>query len=186
MATSQCKFPSSPAMPMGLTAAVALIIAQTLINITTGCLCCHSEQFRFNSRLIAAVFCSSMSWFTFSAAFLLFLIGAALNYKHGEESLYYGDYSCYVVKRGVFAIAAVLSLVTVALGILSYIKAERAKNMFDSWTPPAAPGQPGISMGQVQLPQQSGTAMGQAQIPQQRSQSAVDVYENTYSREQIV
>ena len=96
----------------------------------------------------------------------MFLIGAALNYKHGEESLYCGDYSCYVVKRGVFAIAAVLSLVTVGLGILSYIKAERAKNMFDSWTPPAAPGQPGISMGQVQLPQQSGTAMGQAQLPQ--------------------
>ncbi|KAL1813646.1 hypothetical protein ACET3Z_023711 [Daucus carota] len=163
--TSQCIFPSSPAMALGLTAAAALMIAQTVINIATRCLCCRNEQFRFNSTLMTALFCSSISWFTFAAAVLLLLIGAALNYKHGEESAY-GDYSCYVVKSGVFPIAAVLSLVTVVLGIVSYIKVESDKNRVDDWTPPSAPGQPGIPLAQLQLPQQPGTAMGQAQLPQ--------------------
>lgn len=110
--------------------------------------------------------------FTFVIATLLLLIGAALNDERGEESTYFGNYYCYVVKRGVFAVAAILSLATVIFGILSCILLESAKIRGDPWARPAAPEQPGI-------------AMGQPHLPQQRSQDPVFVHEDTYMRRQI-
>ncbi|KAG7973901.1 hypothetical protein I3843_06G019200 [Carya illinoinensis] len=37
---SGCVYPSSPAMVLGLVAAVALLMAQIIINVSAGCGCC--------------------------------------------------------------------------------------------------------------------------------------------------
>lgn len=118
--------------------------------------------------------------FTFVIAFLLLLTGAALNDQHGEESMYFGNYYCYVVKPGVFAGAAVLSLASVTLGILYYLTLSTAKERNDPWPGPVLPtsqaqgGGGGIAMGQPQFPPQNTT-----------SQDPVFVHEDTYMRRQF-
>lgn len=96
----------------------------------------------------------SLCRFQFVTAVLLLLFGAALNDETSEESKKYpGNYSCYVLKPGVFAAAAILSLATVVLGILSFVMVQPAKNRGDSWAQLGAV-QPGIATGQPQFPQQ--------------------------------
>lgn len=114
----------------------------------------------------------SLCRFTFVIAFLLLLTGAALNDQHGEENMYFGNYYCYVVKPGVFAGAAVLSLASVVLGIIYYITITSTKAGSDSWAGHAAPNQPGIALGQPQFPQH---------VPQ----DPVFVHEDTYMRRQF-
>lgn len=104
-------------------------------------------------------------------AFLLLLTGAALNDQHGLESMYFGNYYCYVVKPGVFAGGAVLSLASVTLGILYYLTFTSAKSGNNPW---------GSS-----VPNQGGIAMGQPQFPPQNSQDPVFVHEDTYMRRQF-
>lgn len=112
--------------------------------------------------------------FTFVIAFLLLLTGAALNDQHGVESMYFGNYYCYVVKPGVFAGGAVLSLASVTLGILYYLTLTAAKNSNTPWVSNVANNQGGIAMGQPQFPPQP-----------QTSQDPVFVHEDTYMRRQF-
>ncbi|KAJ8554199.1 hypothetical protein K7X08_024877 [Anisodus acutangulus] len=165
---SECVYPRSPALGLGLTAVVALMVAQIIVNVASGCVCCRKGPHQSGSNWSLALICFVVSWFTFVIAFLLLLTGAALNDQHGEESLYFGNYYCYVVKPGVFAGAAVLSLASVALGIIYYISLSSAKNINDPWNPPA--------------PSQGGIAMGRPQFPSQASQEPVFVHEDTYMR----
>ncbi|XP_019200503.1 PREDICTED: uncharacterized protein LOC109194085 [Ipomoea nil] len=169
---SECVYPRSPALGLGLTAAVALMVAQIVVNVATGCICCRKGPHQSNSNWTLALVCFVVSWFTFVIAFLLLLTGAALNEQHGEENMYFGNYYCYVVKPGVFAGAAVLSLASVSLGIVYYLTLISAKNTNDPWCPPAPSGQGGI-------------AMGQPQFPPQTSQEPVFVHEDTYMRRQL-
>ncbi|KAL6503981.1 hypothetical protein OROGR_025904 [Orobanche gracilis] len=125
----ECAYPGSPALGLGLTAAVALMIAQIIINVATGCICCRKGPHQSNSSWTLALICFVVSWFTFVVAFLLFLTGAALNDQRGEENFYLGYYYCYVVKPGVFAGASVLSIASVVLGIVYYLTLKtREKN----------------------------------------------------------
>lgn len=171
---STCTYPSSPAMGLGLTAAVALMVAQIIINATTGCICCKRGPHRSNSNWTLALICFVVSWFTFVIAFLLLLTGAALNDQHGEETMYFGNYYCYVVKPGVFAGAAILSLASVILGIVYYLVLNLAKNNTNaSWVGPTA------------APNQGGIALGQPQFPPLNTQAPVFVHEDTYMRRQF-
>ncbi|CAI9087071.1 OLC1v1021043C2 [Oldenlandia corymbosa var. corymbosa] len=113
--------------------------------------------------------------FTFVISFLLLLTGAALNDQHGEENMYFNYYYCYVVKPGVFAGAAVLSLASVALGLIYYITLTSMKNVSNSWGGGAPLHGGGIAMGQPQFPPQN-AAQGQA---------PVFVHEDTYMRRQL-
>uniref|UniRef100_A0A5B6ZRW9 Transmembrane protein n=1 Tax=Davidia involucrata TaxID=16924 RepID=A0A5B6ZRW9_DAVIN len=167
-----CVYPRSPALALGLTAAVALMIAQIIINVASGCICCRRGPRQSNSNWTLALVCFVVSWFTFVIAFLLLLTGAALNDQHGEENMYFGNYYCYVVKPGVFAGAAVLSLASVVLGIIYYLTLTSAKNENDPWGGPAPPNQSGI-------------AMGQPQFPPQNTQDPVFVHEDTFMRRQF-
>lgn len=98
------------------------------------------------------------------------LTGAALNDQHGEESVYFGNYYCYVVKPGVFAGGAILSLASVSLGILCYLTLTKAKMSNNaSWVSGE-----GASI-----------AMGQPQFPPQSTQGPVFVHEDTYARRQL-
>ncbi|MBA0643599.1 hypothetical protein Goklo_027872, partial [Gossypium klotzschianum] len=147
VSTTQCSYPRSPALGLGLTAAAALLVAHIIINIPTG--------------------------FTFVIAFLLLLTGSALNDQHGEKSVYFGNYYCYVVKPGVFAGGAVLAIASVVFGIFYYLTLNTAKNTSDPWGNSAVPNQGG------------GIAMGQPQFPTQTSQDPVFVHEDTYNRRQF-
>ncbi|KAL7003693.1 hypothetical protein U1Q18_004842, partial [Sarracenia purpurea var. burkii] len=135
----------------------------------------QTRFYRANSKWTLALICFVVSWFTFVIAFLLLLTGAALNDQHGEETMYFGNYYCYVVKPGVFAGAAVLSLATVVLGIVYYLALKSAKNNNDSWVGPPPPNQIG----------NAGIAMGQPQFPPPSSQAPVFVHEDTYMRRQF-
>ncbi|KAL3650618.1 hypothetical protein CASFOL_007021 [Castilleja foliolosa] len=169
---SECVYPGSPALGLGLTAAVALMIAQIIINVATGCICCRKGSHQSNSSWTLALICFVVSWFTFILAFLLFLTGAALNDQHSEENFYLGYYNCYVVKPGVFAGAAVLSLTSVVLGIVYYLTLTSAKKSDNTWGPAGPP------------PTRGGIAMGQTQIPLP-SQDPMFVHEDTYMRRQF-
>lgn len=103
---------------------------------------------------------------TFVIAFLLLLMGAALNDQRGEQQTYFGDY-CFVVKGGVFAGGAVLSLVSVSLGITYYLALSLAKNT-ELWGPQ----------------NNQSIALAQPQCPPQSTQP-VFVHEDTYNRQQF-
>ncbi|KAG2709304.1 hypothetical protein I3760_05G232600 [Carya illinoinensis] len=172
--TSQCVYPRSPAMALGLTAALALMIAQIILNVSTGCICCRRSPNPSGSNWRVALVCFVFSWFTFVVAFLLLLTGAALNDRHGEESMYFGNYYCYVVKPGVFVGGAILSLASVTLGVLYYLTLTLAKNSNNPWGNSDVPNQGGIAMGQPQFPPQT-----------QSTHEPVFVHEDTYIRRQF-
>ncbi|GFY83373.1 transmembrane protein, putative [Actinidia rufa] len=194
---STCTYPISPAFGLGLTAAVALMVAQIIINVTTGCICCRRGPHQSNSNWTLALVCFVVSWkgdealereqekrkqpaverrwFTFVIAFLLLLTGAALNAQHGEVTMYFGNYynyDCYVVKPGVFAGAAILSLASVILGLVYYLALNPVKNSNASW-------------GGAAPSNQGSIAMGQAQCPPPNTQAPVFVHEDTYMRRQF-
>ncbi|PSS32268.1 Serine/threonine-protein kinase nek3 [Actinidia chinensis var. chinensis] len=172
---STCTYPISPAFGLGLTAAVALMVAQIIINVTTGCICCRRGPHQSNSNWTLALVCFVVSWFTFVIAFLLLLTGAALNAQHGEVTMYFGNYynyDCYVVKPGVFAGAAILSLASVILGLVYYLALNPVKNSNASW-------------GGAAPSNQGSIAMGQAQFPPPNTQAPVFVHEDTYMRRQF-
>ncbi|XP_010940798.1 protein VASCULATURE COMPLEXITY AND CONNECTIVITY [Elaeis guineensis] len=164
--SGNCIYPRSPALALGLTAAVALMMAQAIINTVTGCICCKKHLNSLDTNWTVALISFIISWVTFIIAFLLLLTGAALNDQHGEERMYFGNY-CYVVKPGVFSGGAVMSLASVALGIVYYVALSSSKNV-QSWDPQ----------------RNQGIAMGHAQIPPQSTQP-VFVHEDTYNRQQF-
>ncbi|XVF30421.1 hypothetical protein REPUB_Repub16aG0055800 [Reevesia pubescens] len=189
VSTTQCSYPRSPALGLGLTAAAALLIAQILINFSTGCICCKRTGQNRNSNRTKAIVFYVVSWFTFVIAFLLLLTGSALNSQHGEESVYFGTYYCYVVKPGVFAFGAILAVASVILGIFCYLTLNTEKNTTGLWGNAPVANQGGIAMGQPQfppsVPNQGGIARGQPQFPPQSSQDPVFVHEDTYNRRQF-
>ncbi|KAJ6360415.1 hypothetical protein OIU77_004432 [Salix suchowensis] len=59
---TQCTYPRSPALGLGLIAAVTLTIAQVIINVATGCICCKRSQLSSNSNWTIAFVCFVVSW----------------------------------------------------------------------------------------------------------------------------
>ncbi|KAK7821653.1 hypothetical protein CFP56_037517 [Quercus suber] len=166
-AISECVYPRSPAMALGLTSALSLMIAQIIINVSTGCICCKRNPHPSNSNWTVALICFVVScintdmrhrcnmymdtvYICHSVSFVAYR--AALNDQHGDESAYF-NYYCYVVKPGVFAGGAMLSLASVALGIIYYLTLISAKNGDSLWGNTSIPNQGGIAMGQPQIHQ---------------------------------
>lgn len=162
----ECIYPRSPALGLGLMSAVALMVAQAIINTVAGCICCKRHPVPSDTNWSVALISFIVSWVTFIIAFLLLLTGAALNDQRGQENMYFGSF-CYVVKPGVFSGGAVLSLASVALAIVYYVALTSSKGP-PSWGPQ----------------QNQGIAMGQPVIPQQSSEP-VFVHEDTYNRQQF-
>ncbi|XP_073102791.1 protein MODIFYING WALL LIGNIN-1 isoform X2 [Elaeis guineensis] len=162
----ECIYPRSPALALGLTATVALVMAQAIINTVAGCICCKKHRHPSDTNWTVALISFIISWVTFIIAFLLLLTGAAFNDQHGVQGMYLGDY-CFVVKAGVFSGGALMSLTSVALGIVYYVALSSSKNV-QPWDPQ----------------QNQGIAMGQPQIPP-RSTEPVFVHEDTYNRQQV-
>lgn len=134
MDDGMCLYPRSPALPLGTTAGLALLVAQVIVNVSAGCLCCaRGGPYRASSNRTIAIICLVVSWITFVIAFVLLMAGAALNDQHNASMRTFNGY-CYVVKSGVFAGGAVLALATVTLGIFYYITASAVKKSAE-WGP---------------------------------------------------
>ncbi|KAM0935715.1 putative modifying wall lignin-1/2 [Dioscorea sansibarensis] len=162
----ECIYPKTPALVLGLSSAVALMIAQAMVSTIAGCLCCKKQRYSSETNWSIALIAFIVSWVTFIIAFLLLLTGAALNDQRGQESMYFGSY-CYVVKPGVFAGGAVLALASVTLGIVYYVALSNFKST-QTWGPQS----------------NQGIAMARPEIPPQSSQP-VFVHEDTYNRRQV-
>ncbi|XP_052200217.1 uncharacterized protein LOC127806761 [Diospyros lotus] len=131
LSSTTCEYPSgsSPAVGLGVAAAMALLLAQIIISVMSGCICCcRRGPHQSNPNWPVALICFIVSWFTFVVAFLLLLTAAALNDQRGEESMDMSVYYCYVVKPGVFTGAALLALASVGLGIFYYVTLKSTKN----------------------------------------------------------
>lgn len=124
----KCVYPTrSPAVALGLLSAVALVIAQVIINSVACHMCCnHPNPSDSNWRKGLVSFIAS--WGSFVAALVFLLSGAALNDQWGQEKMYFGEL-CYIVKFGVFSGGAILSLVSVSLAIVYYISSLSIKNV---------------------------------------------------------
>ncbi|KAI3996578.1 hypothetical protein MKX01_009410 [Papaver californicum] len=144
-APGMCTYPRSPALALGLTASVALVLAQVTINVSAGCVCCKTNTHPSNSNWTLALVC-----FVFSC-------------------MYLGRY-CYVVKSGVFAGGAILSLLSVSLGVLYYLTIYSTK-IRAQW-------------GFTGCTNQVGIAMAQPQVPPEVAHQPVFVPEDTYYRRQ--
>ncbi|CAL9104380.1 unnamed protein product [Musa textilis] len=166
-AGGECVYPKSPALALGLISALALMMAQAIINTVAGCICCKKHPHPSGTNWTVGLISFIASWVSFIIAFLLLLTGAALNDQRGQERMYFGDY-CYVVKPGVFSGGAVLSLASVALAIIYYV-ALSSKNA-QSWG--------------AEDQNQGGIAMAHPRVPPAQA-NPIFVHEDTYSRQQF-
>ncbi|KAI5073161.1 hypothetical protein GOP47_0011174 [Adiantum capillus-veneris] len=119
LASGECVHSRSPALGLGLAAAISLLIAQIISNALGGCICCESgvkDPSGKTTPIAVAISCLTFSWVTFSIAFLLLVAGASINDKRGEsdDNLSTG---CYVLKSGVFTGAAFAAMTTAILGV---------------------------------------------------------------------
>lgn len=62
LSTYECTYPESPALGLGLTSAIALMIAQIVINVATGCVCCRKGPHQSNADWSLALTCFFVSW----------------------------------------------------------------------------------------------------------------------------
>lgn len=62
LSSSECRYPTSPALGLGLTAAIALMIAQIIVNIATGCVCCRKGPHQSSADWTLALTCFVVSW----------------------------------------------------------------------------------------------------------------------------
>ncbi|KAM0832916.1 hypothetical protein ACQ4PT_064623 [Festuca glaucescens] len=152
---------TSPALALGVCAAIFLIFGQVTFAVVGGCCgCCKSRAIPSETNRIIGVVCAVVSWIAAVIAFALFVDGAASNATGERETTALG--LCYVLKDGIFAGAAVLTLAATALGLTSYIMLRRQ--------PDAAAAGPKTAGGE-QLPAgAAGIAMGQPQFPQESPQ----------------
>ncbi|KAG6550782.1 hypothetical protein Mapa_007686 [Marchantia paleacea] len=142
----ECKYPTSSALILGVVAALVLLIAQIIINVVGGCICCTPgppgpPNAPSASNRSIAVICLVACWITFLNAFALLMAGASLNNQR-QEYMWFGS-ECNVVKPLVFAGGALLALATVVLGLIFYLASSAAKAAANAARLP-----PGIALGQ--------------------------------------
>lgn len=124
--SGECIYPRNPAFTMGVIATLTLMMAQIILNVAAGCLCCGTHvHYQSPLSTTIAIACLVLSWITFIIAFCLLSAGVALNDEHNQESYFSSDCS---VKTGVFAGGAVLSLVAITFGIAYYIVSSNVKS----------------------------------------------------------
>nr|VDD19580.1 unnamed protein product [Brassica oleracea] len=149
---TRCSYHRSPAYNLGFASAVFLMMAQIIVSVGSGCFCCRKGPAPSRSKWIISLICFIVSWFTFVLAFLVLLYGAALNDEHAEEATFPDARFCYTVGTGVFSTGSVLSVVTIALGIVYYLGLN-SSNQNVGVTRTVANQGGGIAMGQPQIPE---------------------------------
>ncbi|CAL9200657.1 unnamed protein product [Musa hybrid cultivar] len=178
-----CTYPRTPALALGLLAAVALMIAQAIIKTVSGCICCTKYPNPSDTNWTLGLISFIATWFflfkLISALFqtsnliIIFFSSIMQGYFHNSLCtiaiwrMHFGE-CCYVIKSGVFSGAAVLSLASVAFGNVYYVSSYSAKNT-QSWN----------------AQQNQGIALGHPHTPPQTQPTPVFVHEDTYNRQQF-
>lgn len=124
-----CLFRSTPAKVSAIVSALALLVAEVIVNAVVGCVCCGGT-YRSSWKKAIAIICLVLSWVTFISAFGTLMLGAIRSDQHKTSRTF--DYvicSDTSVRRGLFAGGAVLGLVSVSLGIGYYILASEVKKL---------------------------------------------------------
>ncbi|KAM3730627.1 hypothetical protein ACB098_12G101000 [Castanea mollissima] len=174
-----CVRPHSPATALGLVALLAIILAQIIVSVATGCICCCCKRGSHpnSSNWIKAQVCFVFSWITVVIAAAVLLLASAYN-SYNNSTV-----RCYVTKPGVFAAGAILCLASVVLGLASYILSlqKNSNNLFQGDIAMAQPqftggtsiyqeatpiGQPQYQWGNPAVPNQGDMPMGHTKFPQ--------------------
>ncbi|XP_037474210.1 uncharacterized protein LOC119350518 [Triticum dicoccoides] len=166
-----CLYPQNPALGLGVCAVIFLVVAQIVFAVVGGCCgCCRSRAIPSETNRIIGVVCAVFSWIMAIIAFALLVTGAAWNTTGARDPSPFG--LCYVLKDGIFAGGAVLTLVATALGLTSYVMLRGQPATATSAA--AAPkegeqmpaGAAGTTMRQPQFPQQPPQGQGTPNYPQ--------------------
>ncbi|KAM3682825.1 hypothetical protein ACB098_12G100700 [Castanea mollissima] len=175
-----CVRPHSPATALGLVALLAIILAQIIVSVATGCICCCCKRGSHpnSCNWIIAQVCFVFSWITVVIAAVMLLL-ASSSYTSYKSTVQY----CYVMIPGVFAAGAILCLASVVLGLASYILSlqKNSNNLFQGDIAMAQPqfaggtsiyqgatpiGQPQYQWGNPAVPNQGDMPMGHTKFPQ--------------------
>ncbi|KAL2921518.1 hypothetical protein RDABS01_013009 [Bienertia sinuspersici] len=122
-AAGTCVYPNSPSMALGIVAAIILLIEQILISGATGCFCCRGTPTSCPSTCkgITGLVCFIFSWLVFVGAFVALISAAILNNGDTLAKSYTVDDHCPLNNSNFFIVAGVLCVVSVTLGLISYI-----------------------------------------------------------------
>ncbi|KAK3189340.1 hypothetical protein Dsin_028901 [Dipteronia sinensis] len=123
-----CVYTTDASLVYGLTAFGLLLISQAVVNGVTRCLCFGKGLVTGSSSTTCAIFFFVVSWISFLGAEACLLAGSARNAYHTKYRGIFGeDYlSCATLRKGVFAAAAALTLLSLAATILYYWAHARA------------------------------------------------------------
>lgn len=123
-----CVYASDASTVYGLTAFGLLLISQAVINGVTRCLCCGKGLVSGSSSTICAIVFFVLSWIIFLGAEACLLAGSARNAYHTKYRAIFEKHnqSCATLRKGVFAAAAALTLLSLASSILYYWAHARA------------------------------------------------------------
>ncbi|XP_021762181.1 uncharacterized protein LOC110726943 [Chenopodium quinoa] len=117
-----CFYPTSPSVALGIVASIILLIQQILISGASGCFCCRGNPCPSTCSGITALICFIFSWLVFIGAFVMLMYAAILNTtRYLVDTTNTLDEGCLVPKSGFFIAAGVLSIISIALGLVAYI-----------------------------------------------------------------
>lgn len=124
-----CLYHTSPSEALGIVSALALFVAEVIVNAAAGYLsCCCRGLYRSSCKKAIAIICLVISWITFSLASIILMVGAVQSGQYTTSTGDSGTICCTYVKTGIFAVGAVLAIPSVICGIIYYILASEVKN----------------------------------------------------------
>ncbi|XP_078428530.1 aerobic coproporphyrinogen-III oxidase (DUF1218) [Wolffia australiana] len=108
-----CAYGSDASTTYGLSAVGLLLVSHVVLNVVTGCFCFHRSA--GGGSRCCTVFSYIVSWLSFLAAAACLMAGSARNAYHTKYMGYFTKKdltSCAVLRKGVFAASAALTLVS--------------------------------------------------------------------------
>lgn len=115
-----CKYGSDASTLYGLAAFVLLLISHLIVHGVTKCLCFGKGL--LGGSTTCAIFFFIFSWVTFLGAETCLVAGSARNAYHTKyRGIYGGEHiSCATLRKGVFAAAAALTLLSMVGSVIYY------------------------------------------------------------------
>ncbi|OWM68024.1 uncharacterized protein LOC116201817 [Punica granatum] len=117
-----CVYTTDASTVYGLSAFGLLLLSQTVLNGVTKCLCFGRGLVTGSSVTAWAVFFFIFSWVSFLGAEACLLAGSARNAYHTKyRGFFGGDHlSCATLRKGVFAAAAAMTLLSLVGSVFFY------------------------------------------------------------------
>ena len=116
-----CVYGTDASTVYGLSAFGLLLISQAVVNGVTRCFCCGKGLISGKTTTIA-IFFFVFSWISFVGAEIGLLAGSARNAYHTKYRAAFGveELSCATLRKGVFAGAAAMTVLSMVGSILYY------------------------------------------------------------------